>query len=89
MHKVKLTILTVFSAEFREFPGGPVVRTQRFHCCGPGSIPSQGSCQPCSAAKKKSVQFSGIKYIYIVQLTTVHLQNFFTIPNWKLVPMKR
>ena len=19
-----------------EFPGGPVVRTQRFHCCGPG-----------------------------------------------------
>ena len=23
----------------REFPGGPVVRTQHFHCYGPGSIP--------------------------------------------------
>ena len=25
----------------REFPGGPMVRTQRFHCQGPGSIPGQ------------------------------------------------
>ena len=25
-----------------EFPGGPVVRTQRFHCPGWGSIPDQG-----------------------------------------------
>ena len=24
-----------------EFPGGPVVRTQHFHCRGPGSIPSR------------------------------------------------
>ena len=26
-----------------EFPGDPMVRTQRFHCCGPGSIPGQGT----------------------------------------------
>ena len=26
-----------------EFPGGPVVRTWRFHCRGPGSIPGQGT----------------------------------------------
>ena len=26
-----------------EFPGGPVVRTRRFHCHGPGSIPGWGS----------------------------------------------
>ena len=25
--------------ELWEFPGGPVVRTGRFHCCGPHSIP--------------------------------------------------
>ena len=25
-----------------EFPGSPVVRTQCFHCQGPGSIPPQG-----------------------------------------------
>ena len=27
----------------REFPGGLVVRTQCFHCKGPGSIPGQGT----------------------------------------------
>ena len=27
----------------REFPGGPVVRTWHFHCCGLGSIPGQGT----------------------------------------------
>ena len=26
-----------------EFPGGPVVRTPSFHCCGPGSVPGQGT----------------------------------------------
>ena len=26
-----------------EFPGGPVVRTWRFHCPGPSSIPGQGT----------------------------------------------
>ena len=32
----------------QEFPGGPVIRTQRFHCQGPGSIPSGWlrSCKP-------------------------------------------
>ena len=27
----------------REFPGGPVVRTWCFHCCGLGSMPGQGT----------------------------------------------
>ena len=41
--------------EIPKFPGDPVVRTQCFHCQGPGSIPGQGTKnpQPCSAAKKK------------------------------------
>ena len=29
--------------QVREFPGSPVVRTQHFHCGGPGSIPGQGT----------------------------------------------
>ena len=27
----------------RELPGGLVVRIRHFHCCGPGSIPGQGT----------------------------------------------
>ena len=42
---------------FWEFPGGPVIRIQRFHCHGPGSIPGEGTkiTQPtwCSQKKKK------------------------------------
>ena len=30
----------------REFPGGPVVRTQRFNCRGLGSIPGWGTKIP-------------------------------------------
>ena len=41
----------------REFPGGPVVRTQRFHCCGPGFNLWSGTKIPqdiqCSQKKKK------------------------------------
>ena len=45
-----------FEIECREFPGGPVVRTLRFHCPGPrvqslvGELGSQG---PHGIAKKK------------------------------------
>ena len=33
---------------FEELPGGPVVRTQRFHCRGSGLIPGQGTKIPTS-----------------------------------------
>ena len=33
----------MINIELGEFPGGPVVRTQRFHCRSPGSIPGQGT----------------------------------------------
>ena len=39
--------------EMREFPGGPVVRTRRFHCQGSGSIPGQGTKIPQAARPKK------------------------------------
>ena len=31
---------SLLKSVIREFPGSPVVRTQHFHCWGPGSIPS-------------------------------------------------
>ena len=36
----------------REFPGGPVVRTWHFHCCGPGSMLGQGTKIPWCGKKK-------------------------------------
>ena len=47
------------SVHYREFPGGLVVRIQHCHCCGPGSIPGQGTptshvAQPKKKKKQKS-----------------------------------
>ena len=36
-------ILKLKVTDLREFPDGPVVKIQCFHCHGPGSIPSQGT----------------------------------------------
>ena len=36
-----ITYMWNLKYDTREFPGGPMVRTQRFHCQGPGSIPGQ------------------------------------------------
>ena len=38
-----------FTGCWREFPGGPVVRTPRSHCRGLGSIPGQGTKIPQAA----------------------------------------
>ena len=42
---------------YREFPGGPVVKTLSFHCQGPSSIPGQGTkilqATWCGQKKKK------------------------------------
>ena len=40
-----LRLVTLFSSRIknREFPGGPVVRTRRSHCWGPGSISGPGT----------------------------------------------
>ena len=45
----------------REFPDGPVVRTQHFHCCDLGSIPGWGTKVPQAVwpKKKKKNQISG------------------------------
>ena len=56
------SIQEFLSCSFREFPGGPVVRTRHFHCWVPGSIPGRGTKIPQAAAqpgkKKKKVASS-------------------------------
>ena len=39
-----------------EFPGDPVVRTWRFHCRGPGSIPGGGTKIPQAAQRGQNKQ---------------------------------
>ena len=41
---------------YRDFPGGPVVKTPRFHGGGTGSIPSLASSACCMAWPKKTKQ---------------------------------
>ena len=58
-----------FKASFRrklsgEFPGGPVVRTLRFHCLA-GSIPGWGIKIP-QASKKKAVRPTAEISIYVI-----------------------
>ena len=53
----------------REFPGGPVVRTPRFHGRGNGFYPWSGSRMLCGVAKKKKyharISFSQKKEIIL------------------------
>ena len=52
----------------REFPGRPVVRTQCFHCHGPGSIPGQGTkIMQATQPKKKKKNYTQT-YIYIISI---------------------
>ena len=37
----------------RVFPGGPVVRTLRFHCCGSGLSPRSGNQDPTGCAEQR------------------------------------
>ena len=52
MHQLKKQVAELSSmmplrkSMYREFPGSPMVRTQGFHCHGPGSIPGQGTKIP-------------------------------------------
>ena len=58
----------------REFPGGPVVKTQPFHCKGLGSVPGRGTNPTnCTARQPRSKKrhgqiaynFLDCKYVYI------------------------
>ena len=52
------------------FPGSPVVRTRRFHCHGPGSIPGQGTkitqaAQHSQRKKEEKKQTKTVKLVLI------------------------
>ena len=51
--------------KFREFPGGPVVKTWCFHCQGLGSIPGQGTktLQAMQYGHKKREKLDSSEYI--------------------------
>ena len=55
-----VTCFCIFKMEaLWELPGGPVVRTRRFHFRGPGSVPGWGTKIPQAAQcgqKKKKVE---------------------------------
>ena len=49
---------------FREFPGGPVVRTCHFYCGGLGSVPGQGTKIPQAMqhGQRKKAKALSVKY---------------------------
>ena len=64
LHAVVFKVLTYFFKKSKnrtvDFPGGPVVRTQRSHCHGLGLVPGQGTEILHDGAKKKRKRdFSG------------------------------
>ena len=50
-----------------KFPGGLVIRIQRFHCCGPGSIPGQGTeiSQTSGSGQKGKKKKKDTLYLHI------------------------
>ena len=57
-----------------EFPGGPAVRSWRFHCRDPGSIPGQGTKIP-QATWHGQKKRNGPNYVSSWWLN--HKQNYF------------
>ena len=53
---------------WREFAGGPVVRTWCFHWCGPGLIPARGTKIP-QAVKKQTNKQNALEFheIYLLE----------------------
>ena len=48
----KLAIHATLKVNYRDFPGGPVVKTSPSHACGAGLIPGQGTKIPHAVTKK-------------------------------------
>ena len=65
-----------------EFPGGPVVRIQRFHYRGPGSIPGRGTKVLPQAAwqgQKKKNQFNSGPSWYLSSVKWVDNDNLYPL----------
>lgn len=58
----------------KEFPGGLLVRTQRFHCYGPGSVPGWETPQRKKKGEKKEKQsYKKTTFIYSNKFNPNHL----------------
>ena len=55
----------------QEFPCGPVVRTQCFHCPGLGSIPGQGNKIPNATRCSSQIKINKIKNKQKTRRTTI------------------
>ena len=73
--------------QFGDFPGGPVVKTLRFHCRGHRIDPGSGKFHmPCGAAKKKKKKrfsFAGQKEFcrWMVMMVVYNNMNVLNIPE--------
>ena len=65
-------ILKLKVTDLREFPDGPVVKIQCFHCHGPGSIPSLGTkiLQATHSVAKKRERERDLNEIFDMQAAT-------------------
>ena len=61
-------------SNYREFPGGPVVRSRRSHCQGLDSIPCQGTKILQAARRSQNIYIYIYIYIYISELSKIKLQ---------------
>ena len=60
-----------------KFPGGPVLRTQHFHCRGPGSIPGRGTKILQAMLCRKKERKKGMEAIKIVDEEVTLADNMF------------
>ena len=64
--KVRISCTTASKGiKYWEFPGGPVVRTQRFHFGDPGPIPGGGTKIPQAEWCSQKIKIKRIKYLGI------------------------
>ena len=69
-----------FNSLTGDFPGGPVVKTLRFHCRGVGAIPGQGTKIPHAARhsqKKKKLSFFFLNLFIYLLMAVLRLREGF------------
>ena len=64
-HLIKPSLMLNLNYVPWEFLGGSVVRTQHFHCCGPGSIPGRGTKDPTSHKARPPKNYVPLLFFFI------------------------
>ena len=81
--KNRVCVCGVGGGAVSELPSGPVIRSQCFHSCGPGSIPGWGTTIPqaswCGKKKKKrKKQEQGGRDLHILQQCILDIDNIYS-----------